>query len=80
MFAFAESVEAGGLASYGVDSFDSARRQATYVDRLFKGARPGDIPIEQPTKIDLVINRKTADALGLNIPQLILLQADRVIE
>ncbi|HEX4235216.1 MAG TPA: ABC transporter substrate-binding protein [Caldimonas sp.] len=80
MFAFPESVEVGGLIGYGVDTFDSVRSQATYVSRIFKGAKPADIPIEQPTKIDLVINRKTADALGLKIPRLILLQATRVIE
>jgi putative ABC transport system substrate-binding protein len=80
MFAFPENVESGGLMSYGVDALDSVRLQATYIDRIFKGTKPGDIPIEQPSKLDLSINRKTADALGLKIPQSILLQAARVIE
>ena len=65
MFAFPENVESGGLMSYGVDALDSVRLQATYIDRIFKGTKPGDIPIEQPSKLDLSINRKTADALGL---------------
>jgi len=80
MFAYGNAVEAGSLMSYGVDGFAPERQVATYVDRMFKGAKPGDLPIEQPTRLDLVINRKTANALHLTIPQAPILQAERVIE
>ena len=80
MFAFAEIVDAGGLMGYGFDSLNSWRELASYVDRIFKGARPGDLPIQQPMKIDLVINRKTANALGLAISHELRMQATRVIE
>jgi putative ABC transport system substrate-binding protein len=80
MYGTKEFVEAGGLMCYGVSFPRQFRRAADYVDKILRGAKPGDIPVEQPTRFDLVINLKTAKALGLTIPESFLLRADEVIE
>ena len=78
IYYFRTQVEAGGLMSYGPDFVALSRRAASYVDRILKGAKPGDLAIEQPTKIDVVIDLKTAKALGLTIPQLLQAQAELI--
>ncbi len=80
MYPARETVEGGGLMAYGSNVIDSWRRSAYFVDKILKDAKPGDLPMEQPTKFELVINLKTAKALGLTIPPSLLLRADEVIQ
>ncbi|MBM2805680.1 MAG: transporter substrate-binding protein [Deltaproteobacteria bacterium] len=80
MYYSREAVDAGGLMYYGADEAESYRRVAYYVDRILKGAKPADLPVEQPMKFELVINLKTAKQIGLTIPQWTLMKADKVIQ
>ena len=80
MFEQREHVEAGGLACYGPNLSELYRHDALFVDKILKGAKPADLPVEQPTKFDLVINLKTAKALGITVPQTLLVAADEVIQ
>jgi putative tryptophan/tyrosine transport system substrate-binding protein len=80
MYSFREAVDAGGLMYYGADQAESYRRVAYYVDRILKGAKPADLPVEQPTKFELVINLKTAKQIGLTIPPEVVARATRLIK
>jgi putative ABC transport system substrate-binding protein len=80
VYSLSDFARDGGLLSYDVDRVDSFRRAATYVDRILRGEKPGDLPVQFPTKFEMVVNLKTAKALGLTVPQSILLRADEVIE
>ena len=80
MMSFREMVEAGGLMAYAVNMADFVGRSAVYVDKILRGAKPADLPVEQPTRFELVISLKTAKALGVELPQSLLLRADQIIQ
>ena len=80
VYSISEFVRDGGLLSYGNDMRDNYRRAASYVDRILRGVKPGDLPVQFPTKFEMVVNRKTANALGLAVPRTIMLRADEIIE
>ena len=80
MYSSRDFVDAGGLMSYGADTADSYRLVAWYVDKILKGAKPADLPVQQPMKFELIINLKTANQIGLTIPQWVLMQAQQVIQ
>ena len=80
MYGLGEYVDVGGLLSYGPSTRDMARRAATYVDKILKGAKPGDLPVVRPAKFELAINLKTANALGLKMPRSLLERADRLVQ
>ena len=80
MYGYSDFVDDGGLISYGPDRPDQYRRTAIYVDKILRGAKPADLPVEQPVKFELIVNRKTATALGLRLPAPIEVSADKVID
>jgi ABC-type uncharacterized transport system substrate-binding protein len=80
VYGFRQSAAIGGLISYGPDTLDTVKRSASYIDRILKGEKPGDLPVQAPTKFELVINLKTANALGIEVPPQLLARAVEVIE